>query len=602
MSFAPESMWTTISLATTRGMRWSRSSRKLRVLIVDGNAAGAFLERAASLAALALAPGSLLGAQVRTDAAAPGTDLIDPEVKSMTQLAAAEGFSEFDVVLLCDVPALPASIAKELASFVALGGGLLIAPGARSSPAFYNGWRAPTGEPVIPLRLVDQMVIPKEGDETKVALSTFSHAALRLVADANQSDLGSLVFTRYWKLADPPAPEAGVTVGGRFATGEPFFAARTLGQGSILELAASLDPVGSNLPSRQAFVALMHEMVYHLANPGGQRLNLAPAYVVTVPLTRTRSVNGLRGEYFDATSGDQPVLTRIDPRINFDWGETTPAPGVPADNFRVRWTGSLVPKFSEAYRFSVEADDTLELAIGGTVVTGRRRRDDRVDLTAGQPVPIRIDFSESSGRATARLYWESRNQQRELIPSDALLPQAVGESAEFETSGGTFDAIGPDALPRTIELVYTRAGAFARLKETVVPGIFRVSLPESRRERVRELADIGRPTRVRRRAAAGRRETHPAARRGISVFPTIPSGSASGLGRGRARHPGRPPVRGGTVEIPRCRRARAAARRDRAYPVDRHPAPERGRGDHRLRSPLPTKQSIPGPGRAAPKS
>ena len=39
----------------------------------------------------------------------------------------------------------------------------------------------------------------------KPALSTFSHEALRLVADARQSDLGSLLVRQYWQLADSAA-------------------------------------------------------------------------------------------------------------------------------------------------------------------------------------------------------------------------------------------------------------------------------------------------------------------------------------------------------------------------------------------------------------
>ena len=176
---------------------------RVRVLIVDGSPGGPFLERASSFAALALAPGSLAaswapagaaGSSSTSDAAAVA-DLIDPEVRAVASLASLESYAPYDAVILCDVAALAPSQARMLAGFVEAGGGLLLAPGVRADPMFYNGWQGTTGAPVAPVRLVQQVVVP-EGEQVLPALTTFSHPALRVVADAKQSDLGSLVFSR----------------------------------------------------------------------------------------------------------------------------------------------------------------------------------------------------------------------------------------------------------------------------------------------------------------------------------------------------------------------------------------------------------------------
>lgn len=55
---------------------------------------------------------------------------------------------------------------------------------------------------------------------------------------------------------------------------------------------------------------------------------------------------GLTGEYFaNSDLSGRPVFTRNDKQIDFDWADASPAPGVPADNFGVRWTGTIqVPK------------------------------------------------------------------------------------------------------------------------------------------------------------------------------------------------------------------------------------------------------------------
>lgn len=468
---------------------------RLRVLIVDGSPGGPFLERAGSFAALALAPGSLLQSAVQTgEASTPGTrvtgtDLIEPEVKAITALASVASLADYDVVLLCDVAALAPSQARMLAGFVEAGGGLLVAPGVRANPIFYNGWQSSTGAPVLPTRLVRQVVVPKDGTEVAPALTTFNHPALRLVADAKQSDLGSLVFTRYWQWADNVALEPSVTIGARLATGEPLLTARQLGQGMVMALAASLDPVGSNLPSRQAFVALLHELVYHLVDPGGQKLNRHPAYVVNVPLTRTRATNGLRAEYFHRSSPDTVIVSRIDPQLDFQWDDDAPAPRVPADNFGVRWSGALVPRVTGDYYFHVDADDNGDLTVNGQALyDGNARRRREVSLVAGRPVPITAAFREGSGQARFRVSWEADNVPRQIISSDHFLPHLPGESEQdVESSSGTFAAVGPDQRPRDVEIVRTPSGSLARLREIVIPGLYEVTIPESARATIEEV-------------------------------------------------------------------------------------------------------------------
>lgn len=64
-----------------------------------------------------------------------------------------------------------------------------------------------------------------------------------------------------------------------------------------------------------------------------------------------------RGEYWSNVNLDgNPTLVRADPAIDFDWGTAAPASGLPADNFSIRWTRSLI--FEEGqYRFRATADD-----------------------------------------------------------------------------------------------------------------------------------------------------------------------------------------------------------------------------------------------------
>jgi beta-glucosidase len=62
---------------------------------------------------------------------------------------------------------------------------------------------------------------------------------------------------------------------------------------------------------------------------------------------------GLHAEYFDTASfSGKPVLERTDSQIQFDWNAASPAAGVPADHFGVRWTGSITAPAPGEYTFN----------------------------------------------------------------------------------------------------------------------------------------------------------------------------------------------------------------------------------------------------------
>jgi beta-glucosidase len=63
--------------------------------------------------------------------------------------------------------------------------------------------------------------------------------------------------------------------------------------------------------------------------------------------------DGLKAEYFNNTSlTGTPIVTRIDPQINFDWNSAAPVPGAAMTAFSVRWTGVLAIEPAGDYTFS----------------------------------------------------------------------------------------------------------------------------------------------------------------------------------------------------------------------------------------------------------
>ena len=117
--------------------------------------------------------------------------------------------------------------------------------------------------------------------------------------------------------------------------------------------------------------------------------------------------SGLRGEYYDNPDlRGSPKITRVDYGITHLWGDDSPGPGVPADNFSVRWTGQVQPRFSEAYVFSGYRDDGVRVWIDDRLIIDQWKEgnwapfaSDPVLLTANQRHKIRVEYLELQGQA-----------------------------------------------------------------------------------------------------------------------------------------------------------------------------------------------------------
>lgn len=150
----------------------------------------------------------------------------------------------------------------------------------------------------------------------------------------------------------------------------------------------------------------------------------------------TPTTCGLKAMYYQTMNGDTTrdftkamlKLTRTDPSVNFDWGGSSPDPAVPADGFQVRWTGKVTPRYTEQYTFYTQADDGVRLTVNGTVlidkwmVQNATEYSGTISLTAGTPVTITLDYFDSTGTASTRLFWASTSQCKQPIPTSRLSP------------------------------------------------------------------------------------------------------------------------------------------------------------------------------------
>ena len=85
--------------------------------------------------------------------------------------------------------------------------------------------------------------------------------------------------------------------------------------------------------------------------------------------TTTDGRGGIKGEYFNNVNlSGTPALTRIDPNVNFDWGDQGPGAPIDADGWSARWTADLEILLDDTYTFSVNSQDGTRLWIDGELV------------------------------------------------------------------------------------------------------------------------------------------------------------------------------------------------------------------------------------------
>lgn len=145
-------------------------------------------------------------------------------------------------------------------------------------------------------------------------------------------------------------------------------------------------------------------------------------------MTASFSLRGLQGAYFDNQDFTGATVNRLDPTVGFSWGTAAPVSGIGADTYSVRWSGSVIPRYSQTYTFSTTSDDGVRLWVNGTrVIDAWTVHASRVDsgtitLTAGVAVPIVLEYFEGTGNAVAQLRWSSTSQAQELVPAERLRP------------------------------------------------------------------------------------------------------------------------------------------------------------------------------------
>lgn len=139
---------------------------------------------------------------------------------------------------------------------------------------------------------------------------------------------------------------------------------------------------------------------------------LSPGWPTNTPKPPTPAITAWRGAYYaNRTLAGAPALVRSDPSVSFNWDEGAPAPGLPSDNFSVRWARALNFE-NRIYRFYILVDDGVRLWIDDELVIDAWYDSSLHTVTGVHTMTqgrhqIRVEYYDRTGQALIQMRWET---------------------------------------------------------------------------------------------------------------------------------------------------------------------------------------------------
>ena len=115
--------------------------------------------------------------------------------------------------------------------------------------------------------------------------------------------------------------------------------------------------------------------------------------------------------------------------LDLDSGDAPPDPLVPAAGYTLRARTTIVPRFSETYRFTLRTAEPVYLKLGGVTLIDEQASGSlvdlvgEVDLEAGRPYEVELSWVHVDGPAALRLMWQSESQSMRVVPEQSAQPR-----------------------------------------------------------------------------------------------------------------------------------------------------------------------------------
>lgn len=118
-----------------------------------------------------------------------------------------------------------------------------------------------------------------------------------------------------------------------------------------------------------------------------------------------------RAQYWNnPTLGGDPVVTRFEESINYNWWDGSPALGINPDNFSARWT-KRVNFQPGVYRFAATMDDGMRVYLNGNLIidewlSSATHTVSKDISVAGGSQEVRVEYFDGGGQAVASFEWQ----------------------------------------------------------------------------------------------------------------------------------------------------------------------------------------------------
>jgi nitrogen fixation protein len=140
--------------------------------------------------------------------------------------------------------------------------------------------------------------------------------------------------------------------------------------------------------------------------------------------------------YSNVNLSGSPVLVQNVANIDNDWAMTSPIGQI--DNFSIRWEGFVTSPQTSPVAFHTTTDDGVRLWVNNVLVIDKwidqsaTEHTGTIPLTAGVPVPIRMEFYEKGGDAVAKLAWTLLAVPKEIVPTSAFSSGTASRIARLD--------------------------------------------------------------------------------------------------------------------------------------------------------------------------
>ncbi len=179
------------------------------------------------------------------------------------------------------------------------------------------------------------------------------------------------------------------------------------------------------------------------------RQSLADLYSHFRGTPKVTTNRGVKAIYFDGPNwkNEKKKIERVDPVINFDFGNDSPGEGIDPKAFYIYWEGGLLANVTGRHEIIVRSSCSFMMDFGkigrelidNHVQSGNKTEFRRtVTLTAGRVYPFKIDFIQRERKtekppASVSLSWIQPNGTEELIPTRNFILEGSTPTFSIET-------------------------------------------------------------------------------------------------------------------------------------------------------------------------